>query len=56
MLIPTKADPTTKDQSCKQGTIRASDTGGIKMILTFHTIDKSGNTLYKTFYSGDWGT
>ena len=31
--MPTKANPTTKEQSCKWGTTGASDAGGIKIIL-----------------------
>ena len=32
-LVPTKADPTTKKQSCKRGMVGASGAGGIEMIL-----------------------
>ena len=33
VLMPTKADPITKEQSCKWGTVGASGAGGIEMIL-----------------------
>ena len=32
-LVATKADPITKEQSCKRGTVDASSAGGIKMIF-----------------------
>ena len=37
MLIPTKADPATKEKSGKKCLVRASGTGGSKMILTLLT-------------------
>ena len=33
MLVPTKADPITKKQSYKRGTVDASSAGGINMIF-----------------------
>ena len=33
MLVPAKADPITKERSCKRGTVGASGAGGINMIL-----------------------
>ena len=33
MLVPTKADPITNEQSCKRGTVGTSGAGGINMIL-----------------------
>ena len=33
MLVLTKADPITKERSCKRGTVGASGAGGIEMIL-----------------------
>lgn len=37
VLMPTKADPTTKGQSGKGCTIRIGDTGGVKFVLTLLT-------------------
>ena len=33
MQVPTKADPSTKKQSCKRGAVSAKGAGGINMIL-----------------------
>ena len=33
MLVPTKADPTAKERSCKRGVVGAKGSGGIDMIL-----------------------
>ena len=33
MLVPTKADPTAKERSCKRSTVDASGAGGVEMIL-----------------------
>ena len=33
-LVPTKADPTTKERSCNWGMVGVSGAGGIEMILT----------------------
>ena len=35
MLVPTKADPITKERSCKRGMVGANGAGGINMILAF---------------------
>ena len=35
VLAPTKADPTVKEQSCKQVTVENYGTGGIETILNF---------------------
>ena len=37
VLVPTKADSITKEQSCKRGTVKASGTGGSKMVFTLLT-------------------
>ena len=33
MQVPTKADPSTKERSCKRGAVGAKGAGGINMIL-----------------------
>ena len=33
MQVPTKANPTTKERSCKRGAVGAKSAGGINMIL-----------------------
>lgn len=41
VLVPTKADPTTRERGCKGCAIATLGAGGVEAILT---VDKSGNT------------
>ena len=49
MTVPTKADPITKERSCKRGTVSAKGVDGINMILALLEVALGGLRVWE-----DW--